>query len=539
MKKSRRYLSLLLTAALAGGALAACGGSGSTASTTAAASQAATEAAAPAAAGETQAAAESAGAGKTDIIIAMPEDLETFDPAGSSAMVTMATTKMMYTRLYDTHDDSQPVPLLAQEMIEVSDNEVDFKIPEGVKFSDGSDLNAEDVVASLERARQSPTFSTLMKGIISFEKGEDDYTIKCNTDGPVPYIRLALSHAGTGIIPKEYAEAGESADWDHPVCSGPYILSSRTLGSETVIEKNPDYWDNGGETEAKNEKLTFKVVPEASSRTIQVQTGEADVSFNFSTADYNTVSSDPNVTLYQKTGTVTQYLCMNTRLAPFDNEKVRLAVCYAIDREAIMTIVADGFGTVTGSTIPPTTNGWVDNPAGYTYDPEKAKELLKEAGYPDGFETKILAFNDLGKRVCEASQQYLADVGIKASIETYDSSVRLDMSANDQIPFMAAQWGAMSDCALVLPRLFTEAAIGGMNFSKYTNPELDELFAKAQNTYDEKVREEAYQECVKILADKAPWCPIYIPDSFVLARADLQGVHQDGESIILLNQLHY
>ncbi len=167
------------------------------------------------------------------------------------------------------------------------------------------------------------------------------------------------------------------------------------------------------------------------------------------------------------------------------------------------------------------------------------KALLAEAGYADGFDTTIVAFNDLGKRVCEVVQMFLAEVGINAKIETYDSSVRQSMIANHQVPMFSGQWGAMADADLVLPRLFTKEAIGGMNFTHYTNPKLDELFAAGRSTYDEEERVRIYNEAVAILADEAPWCPLYIPSAFCLTNANLQGVEVNGESIINMQNLHY
>jgi len=532
MKKVQRLAAASLAVMMAAG-LAACGGGSS--STTAAATTAA-------ASGETKAAeaapAADASGKRTDLVICMPEDVQSFDPVVNTAISSQATCQMIYTRLYQTNAEAQPEPLFAKEMNVVDDNTIEFVLNEG-KFSDGSDITAEDVAYSLNRALASPNFSTLLKGVTGFEV-KDDHTVVAKTEGPVPYIQLALAHPGTGIIPKAYGEKAEAAnDWNTPVCSGPYVVESRKIGANTVIVKNENYWDNGGDTEAQNTSLTFSVVPEASSRTIQVQTGEADVNFSFATADYSTVANDPNVKLYQKTGTTVQYLAMNTSIEPFNDENVRKAINYGIDRDAIVAIVEDGFGTPQYSNLPPTTLGYNENPAGITYDLEKAKEFMAASNYPDGFTTKFLAFNDRGKRVCEATQQYLAEIGITAEIETYDSNVRMEMSNNDQIPIMAAQWGAMSDGALVLPRLFTEEAIGGVNFAKYHDPELDELFAIGRSTYDTEVRAKAYADAVAHLGEHAVWCPLYIPDAFVLTRADLQGVVQDGESIIQLYRLHY
>ena len=151
-------------------------------------------------------------------------------------------------------------------------------------------------------------------------------------------------------------------------------------------------------TQAQCNSLTFRYVPEASSRTVLVETGEADVNFSFATADYDRASKDSNLKIHEHSGTVTQYIGVDTTMAPFDNKLVRQALCYAINREDVITVVAEGLGSPAYGVLPPSTNGHLENPSNYTYDPEKAKELLTQAGYPNGFETKLMAFNDLGKR---------------------------------------------------------------------------------------------------------------------------------------------
>lgn len=485
----------------------------------------------------TSAPAAPATPGKTDLVICMPEDLETFDPISTSAMATQATHKMLYVRLYGEDIDSQPVDWLAKEFNVLSDTEIEIKIAQGALFSDGTEIKAEDVVYCLQRALESPNFSKLMSTVQGFEV-VDDYTFKILTNGPSPSIKMALMHPGTGILPKAYCEkALASGDWSQPVCSGPYKLDSRAVGESVKVVKRADFFDAA--TAAKNDSLTFKYVPEASSRTIMVETGEADVNFSFATADYNRAKSNADLTVHENTGTVVQYIGVDTTMPPFDNKVVRQALNYAINREDVMTVVVEGLGTPAYSVLPPSTLGALDNPAGYTYDVTKAKELLAQAGYPNGFDTKLVAFNDLGKRVAEIVQMFLAEVGINAEIETYDSSVRLSMLANHQVPMFAGQWGAMSDADLVLPRLFTKEAIGGMNFTSYTNPKLDELFAKARSTYDTEERVAYYNECVELLADEAPWCPMYIANAFSLTRAALQGVEVNGESIINMQNLHY
>lgn len=522
--KKMRVLSLLLAAAMGVSLLAGCGNNGDT--------------------GGTSGATSGGNSGTTvnttnreDLVIAMPEDLETFDPISTSAMATQAVHNMMYVRLYYNDTNDQPVEMLAEEFNVVSDTEIDIKIKDGFTFTDGTPVTAEDVVYTLQRALESPNFSTLLSTVEGFEV-IDELNFKIITTGPSPSIKVALMHPGTGILPKAYVEqALANGDWSNPVCSGPFKYESRSVGESVKLVKNDTYADEA--TAAQSNSLTFKYVPEASSRTILVETGEADVNFSFATSDYKRASENSALAIHEHTGTVVQYVGVDTTVAPFDNKLVRQALCYAINREDVMTVVAEGLGTVTYSVLPPTTLGYVENPSNYTYDPEKAKELLAEAGYPDGFDTTIMAFNDLGKRVCEVVQMLLAEVGINAQIETYDSSVRVSMIANHQVPMFSGQWGAMSDADLVLPRLFTQEAIGGMNFTHYTNPQLDELFAAGRATYDEAERVSIYNEAVTLLADEAPWCPLYIPSAFCLTNANLQGVELSGESIINMWNLHY
>ena len=523
--KKMRVLSLLLAAAVSVSLLAGCGGDTSTTS------QGGTSGGTSG--GSTTVSTE----GREDLVIAMPEDLETFDPISTSAMATQAVHNMMYVRLYYNDTNDQPVPMLAEEMTVVSDTEIDIKIKDGFTFTDGTPVTAEDVVFTLQRALESPNFSTLLATVTGFEV-IDELNFRIITTGPSPSIRVALMHPGTGILPKAYVEqALANDDWSNPVCSGPFKLESRSVGESVKLVKNETFADEA--TSAQCNSLTFRYVPEASSRTILVETGEADVNFQFATADYARASENPDLAIHENTGTVVQYIGVDTTQAPFDNKLVRQAICYAINRDDVLTVVAEGLGTPAFSVLPPSTLGYVENPAGYTYDPEKAKALLAEAGYPDGFDTTLVAFNDLGKRVSEVVQMFLMEVGINAEIETYDTSVRQSMMANHQCPMFAAQWGAMTDADLVLPRLFTEEAIGGMNFSWFHSPELDELFAAGRATYDTAERESIYNEAVTILADEAPWCPLYIPSAFCLTNANLQGVELSGESIINMWQLHY
>lgn len=473
---------------------------------------------------------------REDLTICMPGDLETFDPIATSAVNSQAIHRLMYIRLYDEDTKDQPVEWLIKNFTVVSDTEIDISICDGFTFSDGSPITAEDVVYTLERAHESSYFSTLMASVDHFET-VDATNFKIITTGPSPSIKIALMHPGTCILPKSYIEQAEaSGDWSNPVCSGPYKLGERSVGEYTKLVARDDYIDTA--TSAKNKSIMFKNVPEAASRTIMVETGEADLAYNFSTADYDRCAGNPELAIHSNSGMSIYYIGFDTTKAPFDNVLVRQAVSYAINRQDVVDAVIDGYGQPLYCVLPPATLGYVENPGNYSYDVDKARELMEQAGYKDGASTKMLAFDETAKNIAEIAQGFLADIGIQVEIEVYDSSVRSAMTANHQVPMFAGRWGAMADADLVLPRLFTKAAIGSMNQTFYTNPEVEELLVQARSTYETDERRPLYEQAVTILAEDAPWCPLYAPEVFALSRADLQGVELSASPINLWN-LHY
>ncbi|MBQ9437691.1 MAG: ABC transporter substrate-binding protein [Lachnospiraceae bacterium] len=530
-KRLRKIVSIGLALGLTLGILTGCGGASGTGGTS---DGGQSQDGGSGNAGTSADGSASAGS-KTDLRLGMYKDLITFDPVNSSDLADMLIYKNIYARLFNTDMDMQPIPELVDTYEKVSDTE--YKITfKAAKFSDGSDITAEDVAYCLERAHQSESFANLMKTVVSFE-ATGDREITVTTTGPSPALQLALSHTGTSILPKAYVEeALASGDWSKPITSGRYTVDSREEGISVTIKKNPDYFDP--QDAAQNDSLTFVNIAEDSTRTIQVQTGEIDLSTNFSATDYALAQEDENVVLHEHAGVNIHYFGMDVTLAPFDNPQVRQAMCYAIDRDAVLQVVAEGLGDVAYTVLAPSVLGYTEaNPSNYSYDPEKAKQLLADAGYADGFSTTIVAFSDTAETQATLVQGYLREVGITAEVERYDPSVRLDMMANHQCPTFTGSWGDMADAELVLPRLFVAGQT--YNWSNYDDDEVNGYLQQARETEDTAARVEAYDKAVtKIVAD-APWVPLYIPTNYCLARKDLQGVEIDGETVTNVYKLHY
>lgn len=486
-----------------------------------------------AAEGEEAAAAEH----DNDLVIVTANDMITFNPLDNSDISNLNVVNMVYNRLFELDANLGGVPVLAEKVEYLSDTELTIKIYEGIKFHDGSDMTSEDVAFSLEQARGAATATTLMAPITSVEI-VDDYTVKLTTDGIYPAITTAFTHMACSILPKEYyEEALASGDWSAPIGSGRYKLESRSIGEETVLVKNEEYWDPNGA--AKNDSLTFKVIPEGSNRTIMVETGEADLNINFQTSDYTRATESDVMTLHSYPSATQYFVSMNFNDEYFSNPLVRQAVNYAIDKEAVLLAGYDGLGQVHHSYVAPGCLGFKDMSGVYSYDIEKAKELMAEAGYANGFTTDLVVWNDTLERVASVVQGYLAQIGITANIKRIEATARAEAVANGEMPMYVGTWGCYQDPDLFLARLFGRAGLGGNNWSEHESDEFEALYAEGRSTVDEASRAETYGKVQDYLVETAPWCPLFVSEMFALANKDLQGVEINVEAPYNFYNLHY
>lgn len=510
--KLRKVLCVVLAAVMVL-SLAACGGNAATGDAAAAGSSA--EAAVESPTGE--------GVGDHDenIVVALDYDLGSFDTAVRWANEDFPIYFLTYARLFEYDENTNAVPALVESTNVISDTELEYKIKEGAKFSDGTDLKAKDVVASILYARDSHLAGELLDQITDVT-AVDDYTVNVKTSTSYPQISIALADPICSIHSADFLEkaAANAELWQEPVCSGRYVVDSRITGSEIVLKPNEYWYDDA--TKAQNESITFKVVPEASTRTIMVQTGEADLGWSLSAADVETVKADSNVAMYTKPSLRYFYLYMNVNAAPFDNKLVRQAINYAIDRDSCLLIQEEGYGQVDYDYVAPACVGFLNNPGGFSYDPEKAKSLLEEAGVSD-LHIELTAdssFNSMAALI----QANLADVGITCDIVTIEQMVDIiPLIDQDKADFGVVAWSNGPDDALWEPCTLAKSGIGANNFSKYVNEELEASFPDAYSQ-DENVRLEAYHKWGKILADDCPWVPLYVNEQRAVANADLKGV---------------
>lgn len=467
-----------------------------------------------------------------EIKVAIEADIVSLDPQGHNDVESMRVSNLVFDTLFKLDEDFQAQPNLVEDWSQPNPTEWELKIKEGVMFHDGSEMKAEDVAYTLERSKESAVVQHVLEQV---EKVEvmDDYTVKVTTKEPFAPFLNALVHAGVSVFPKEYAESDD--DWKNPIGSGPYKFVEWASGDRVVLEKNEDYFNEEEAGEAN--KIVFKVIPEGTSRTIALETGEVDIVAILDAMDAPKVEDNDSLELYTKPSTSFSYLGMNTEKAPFDNVLVRQAMNYAIDKESILQIALEGEGVVATSMTADSLLGHV--PSEYTYNPEQAKELLKEAGYEDGFEMEIWTSGDRRERIAQVAQANLMDIGVTAKIEPYEWGAFLDATNTGNQQMFVLGWTSNPDVDATLTPQFSENSIGAQNRARYVNDEVEQLLVEGRAELDDAKREEIYNEIYETLNIDAPWVPLYVDNIIVAANKELQGVTLNAQGLIDVYKLHY
>ena len=310
-------------------------------------------------------------ADKTDLVIALDADIDTLHATNYSTGVEQDVLNQIYDTLmyYNPDGKHDPEPRIA-ESYEVSEDGLDytFHLRDDAKFHDGAAVTADDVVFSLELFKQSEYQGSQISMLSSVE-ATDDKTVVCHLDTPyAPFLQGVLTPY---ICEKAYYEKDEDAFATNPIGSGPYKFVSRATGSNITLEANEDYYR--GAPEIKN--LTFEVIPDAATKAIALQTGEV----NFAEVDSSVLpqlQANSAIKIAEVENSGFAYVSMNLEKKPFNNEKVSQAINYAIDRDNLVSVCYDGEAEVNSNICAKERFGYSDDQPQYTYDPDKAKELL-------------------------------------------------------------------------------------------------------------------------------------------------------------------
>ena len=467
-----------------------------------------------------------AGGYKNTLTWAQGADVTSLDPhQGKETPAVQVNTQIFDTLVTVDPETNEVVPQIAESWEQTDDQTYVFKIREGIKFHDGSDLTAEDVKFSLDRARNSAAVSYIVN-FIEEVTVDDDHTVTVKTTAPyAPTLRnLAIPFAA--IVPKAVVEADENAFIQNPVGSGPYKFVEWNHGDHVTLKAFDDYYAGKPETE----NLIMKVIPETSQRTIALETGEVDLAYDLAVNDIPKVNSDDKLTVYEIPSLTCWYVSMNMNKKPFDNPKVREAMSMAIDRQTIIDTINAGSGQTADAIIAPAVFGYYSTGV-KEYNPTKAKELLAEAGYPNGFSTTLWV-NDNQSRIemCQAMQAMLLEVGVQCNLEVLEFGSFISRTTAGDHDLAYFGWTTSSGDAdysyYSLEHSTQQGAAGNRSF--LADPDVDKLIEEARSNTNEEERKELYKELAIKLDEINNNIPVYYSSINVGANKQVEGFVMDA-----------
>lgn len=462
-----------------------------------------------------------------------------FNPQLASDGTTFnASSHTVYNRLIEFAQGSTDiVPALAESWTVSKDAmKYTFKLRKNVSFHTTEyfkptrNFNADDVIYSFE-VQMDPKNPLAVKNgnyeyfksmemdkIIKSIRKVDDSTVEFTLSRKeAPFLaNLAMDFAS--ILSKEYAEKLVKDGKDlttlntHPVGTGPFIFKSYQKDTLIRFTANPSFF-NG---KPKIDNLVFAITPDASVRFQKLKTGECQFVAEPSPADLETIAKNGKLKLMEREGLNVGYLAFNTQKKPFNQLKVRQAVMFALDRKNYINSVYLGRAVVAKNPMPPTIWSYNDGIKDYEYNPEKAKKLLTEAGFPNGFETELWAmpvarpYNPAGKKLAELMQSDLAKIGIKVKIATYDWPIYLEKARKGEHQMIQMGWtGDNGDPDNFLNILLSCASVQpGTNVARWCYQPYDQLVNQAKQMTDMKRRTELYKKAQVIFNEQVPWVTV-------------------------------
>ena len=508
MKK--RFLAGILALGLALALLTGCGSTGTTAASTAEPTQA-PAAEAPA---ETQ---EPVAAHANEITVGIAQDLdESLDPHYTVAAGTREVMFNVFEGLVKPTSEGDLVPAVASDVQVAEDGlTYTFTLRQGVKFHNGEPVTMQDVLFSIRRNMPDDEGNALIAALsrIADLQGEGD-TLTITLSEPDPEF---LSYLTLAILPEGYGDQATA-----PVGTGPFRFVSRSAQDSIVLERFADYWGEG----AKLDKVAYKVIENVEGLILGLQSGALDLVAHLSSTQTAQLSGQ-DFTIEEGTMNLVQALYLNNAVAPFDDVRVRQALSYGVDKQGIIDLAFDGYGHPLGSSMYPAFGKYFDESLTdyYSYDVAKAKELLAEAGYPDGYSMSITVPSNYQPHMDTAQVivEQLKEIGVDAAIQPVEWASWLSdvySGRNFESTVIGVDASDMTARAM-LARFQSEA---GNNFISYDNEEYDALFAQALSCYDDAEQTEIYRQMERNLTENA--ANVYIQDmaDLIAVRKGLEGL---------------
>ena len=393
-----------------------------------------------------------------------------------------------------------------------------FHLHQGVRFHDGRSLTARDVKWTFDSLLQGKIRSTksAVYRFVDHIDADDDYTVAFHLKEPFATLLWNLSDGAIGIVP--YGSGDEISR--HPIGSGPFRFVSAEQDKEVVIARNDDYWGR----KAQLPRVRFIVVPDTTTRALELRKGSADVAINALTSDMVlTLEHDANLAVLHAPGTVLAYMAFNLRDPILKDARVRQALAYAIDRRPMMEYLQRGFARPANSLLPPESWAYNGDVPAYNHDPERARQLLQQAGYPavNGvrFHLTMKASTEESTRLMAAVlQQQLREVEIALDIRTFEFATFFSDVTHGLFQLYSLRWIGGNEDPDIFEYVFHSAKFppNGANRGYFADPRVDALIDQARHELDQNTRKQIYAEIQRTLADQLPYIDLWYFDNVLV-----------------------
>lgn len=462
--------------------------------------------------------ADNTGAAKDSLTVALTDEPDYLSTCDHDSLMSVQMNLLTYNGLVRIDMATlEPVCDLAESYTQDSDTEWTFTLKQGVKFHNGDEFTADDVVATIAYAQSFPA-STTYTGSIASVEAIDEYTVKITTSSPTPNLLYDLAYHYNFILPKSLIDAGNDFS-ANPVGTGPYVFKEWNKGNSITFTAFDEYFDS--ERAAQIPNLKFVIIPEGSTRTMSLESGDVDFVYDVSTSDIDRLSGTDGITVDQIVSVENFFLFLNCVNTPFEDANLRKAVSYAINREDIVAGALNGFGTPSYSCV---SMGYAESTDenGYSYDLDKAKEYMEAwGGDPSTVTLDIICSNDTKTAIATIMQQELAQIGINVTINEMDAASYQAAMLTTDLTSAIVSWSPANAMTYV-QRFHSDRR--NQTPASMADDTLDAMIEEMNITMDSEARSQMITDIIATANDLCPFVPIYQVNYFRAHSSDLQNV---------------
>jgi len=461
-------------------------------------------------------------------------DAKNLDPQNSVDAFSFSMQKQIYEPLMTVDGKTKKlIPVLVEKWEVLDPQTYKFHLKKGVKFHSGEEMTAEDVVFSLKRVTSSDSVFAGSKGLYINPNGFeilDKYTVIVRTNGPVGGFLESMKHPYAAIMSKKAVTEAGKEYFRNPVGTGPYKYVNWVKGEYMALESFPDYHGEKGNFP----KIRFVILPDNSSRMIALETKKVDLIYSVPYNEFERLKAEKKVQLAEAPGLVLLHLGLNTKSEKLKDPRVRMALEYAINKEAYNQVVYSGHAIVPPGPLPTASGYYPKDAKAYGYDPAKAKALLKEAGYEKGLKLSIWVIN-AQDRINGATmlQAMLGQVGINLDIQVMENALFDERLKEGKHDMYIGTWGMQTnlDAGIFWQALFTKAALGSTNKTFTDDDALDSLIKKATEEVRDAEREVLFKQIWDRINELHPMVYLSIANEIYASDKNLTGIDElyDGK----------